>query len=1251
VPGSGDDVHNQFTGNAAGAVFQVGTLNLYGGLPPTPPVDADPWVRLALDSQAWRHVRSGCDVARLRDRVAAVARGLADVRRRADAVLADDPWSDPTVADRFAGRIGWLLLKKLGGPEFVLEPSEAALLALVPLLHVAFWAGAAATLSRAIDPTNLTEDNPDLGYREFLGKHSRLVDRACAPELPDRPSAHREIGWWLFHRWLVQRQDVMRPQLVADLLAEAGVTAAGLDEVLTPSRVRELLYGLVSDPQSLCGTDRLARVPAVEAVYAGDAREENVRVLLLGLVAAVAHATAIPVVGLSKTIPWHLGIPSPVDLDRLRDTVRTARWPTNGASVILEAECQHAAVIEALREHVDLVDTLLDAVRRTPERQAGCEVLMRLPARATAERVDAARDADRKPEFTGWSRFTLDDERVRDLLMGERLYRDRNLAIRELYQNALDACRYRQARELYQSRDQDRPSTWSGRITFTQGVDENGRAYLECRDNGVGMGKAELEGVFSKAGVRFAELTGFREEQAAWDSVDPPIEFHPNSRFGIGALSYFMLADEIVITTCRMPLTLGTPAATVQATIPGPGHLFQIRPVDGPTEPGTTVRLYLRSTEKTSCVQVLRRILGIAEFTTTATYGAEHQEWQPGVFTPRRRPAWEMGGIDAYGITVPTKRQHVTWCEHGGALLVDGLHATPEIRHGLLAGDGDFTGAVVNLTGPAAPDLSVDRLSIVSDVADVVEKLLVEAVDELLGSGTPLPNLEWMSDVGWATPRLADLVGSRMRVTSRSIGGRRNVVFPPESGWFPQDIHLVPSSSRSLYPGLISMRGLMTAVRGSCPDHLYLWRLIANRPNSGLEAMAALVPELDQLGPVCDALPTDSGMLANLFIGGGGFWRSIDREFTPFDVIELSARVGLSPREITRRARVLSVGSMDPERFASRVEVDWADMDLVRNYVAGLFSGARYFSYVASPGQVLNAVFGLGFELADILHRLRSYGFDVGMVDRLSRAFSQDDLHLLAFDGDGRGPWLAAESSIPAVHVRWLAGRWNRDRDDVEGVLAEYGFKVESVGVSDYDENYDPVVLSADFGGRPHWLDRRRPVPPGHLVGAAAALGSSVTEVAARLTELGYQCPERLVSQPADADVKLLSVNSDGDAPWLSVGAPVRADHVVRCLRATDLMADEIASRLDAYGFRVDLGDGAVGLSGVQAGLLSRDLDGMAPWLDASEPVPLMHLVEASLKFSMTVTEVADQLRALGINSPDPAETIRKAIPLIPLAE
>src|SRR3982074_2018035 len=99
-------------------------------------------------------------------------------------------------------------------------------------------------------------------------------------------------------------------------------------------------------------------------------------------------------------------------------------------------------------------------------------------------------------------RFRLAEDRVQELLMGEQLYGDPALAIRELYQNALDACRYREARTEYQRRTLDREIEWAGLVRFTQGEDGDGRPYLDCTDNGIGMGVRELSEVFAQAGIR-----------------------------------------------------------------------------------------------------------------------------------------------------------------------------------------------------------------------------------------------------------------------------------------------------------------------------------------------------------------------------------------------------------------------------------------------------------------------------------------------------------------------------------------------------------------------------------------------------------------------------------------------------------------------------------------------------------------------------------------------------------------------------
>ncbi|MGW4116232.1 wHTH domain-containing protein [Actinosynnema sp. NPDC004786] len=1219
----GDKTHNEisgpFTGAAALAGF-IGTVNFHGpysGAAPAEP--ADPWVEFVRDSPLWQHVRPDRDPAATRDRLLDVAGRLAAVRDRCDAVLADDPWADRTLADRFGARLGWLLNEKLGPGALVLDPAEAALLVLVPLLHHALWQRAAVELS-AVGPTDLTLSGVDgrRAYEKYLRGHFRLLDRAGLRELPDRSNARREIGWWLFDRWVWEHAEVVKPPSVGALLAEVRVADAGLGEVFDVERVRELLYALRLEPHKLCAPERLSRFRPHERILPGTAREERVRTPLLALLLGVAHAAAVPVVALTDTVVWHLGITSPVDLPRLHATLAKAGWDTEADNVVLNAACQHGAVIEALREHTERVDALLDGVRRAAERHGGLEVLGRLPARAFAEGVKAARGPDGTEEFSGWSRFTLDEQRVRELLMGEQLYQDRTLAVRELYQNALDACRYRSAREEYLRRRHHRHSPWEGLIRFTQGVDRDGRAFLDCEDNGVGMGEAELEGVFSRAGARFADLTEFRDELADWQALEPPIEFFPNSRFGIGVLSYFMLADEITVTTCRMKPDGGTPGQTLRATISGPGHLFQIHPVADRGGPGTTVRLYLRDGNTTSSVQVLRQLLGIAEFRTVAEDDGDRVEWEPGVLRPHRRRFGRRSGLDAHGALLPTAGGAVTWCEHGGAILVDGLVAEPEKRSGVLADpgrEGAFRGAVVNLTGPRAPSLSVDRTKIVEDVAERVEDLLVQGIGELVAARSSLPNSDWLDDVLWHTPRLADLVAERA---------------DPRLRRFPLDPEVLWTGWTGSGP---SGRQWHTS-RNQFPDAVLLWRMLDNSPNTLLAEFTGLVPELVDAGPVLPPQPSDVMILKT--DRSGSSWRSAD-EMTPADVLEVAQEIGKPPREVARRAVLLGLDGVEEDRFP-QVVAD-VDIHLVQNSVNGLHESGRH-SYRASPGQFVRGRFEHGLRPAETADRLTRYGFDVRVVDHLPDRMTPQDLSLFEWE-------LSDEAVVPAAHVTWLTVELDRSRASVENRLADYGIEVEPA-VAAHDAG-DLAVLSRQFTGMPRWLDRAAVVPPGHVVAASIALGTPAGEVVQRLRKCGFDYPFEVPDRFTEQDALLLSRELDGAWPWLDPTRPVAWPHVVLASRYLRLPFEDVVAGLRGFGHEVEA-DIAPNGTDFDLTAVSLDLDARNPWLPIHRPVPLGHLIEVAARRSATLVETADWFRSRGYRSPHPAVTIREALRRVPLA-
>ncbi|MFJ8636962.1 hypothetical protein [Streptomyces sp. NPDC093568] len=370
---------------------------------------------------------------------------------------------------------------------------------------------------------------------------------------------------------------------------------------------------------------------------------------------------------------------------------------------------------------------------------------------------ESASGKDREPQV----RYTLNDESMRALLLDTALYQDRGVAIRELYQNALDALRYRTARYEYLTRRTGASVPWQGTIQFIQGVDDHGRDFLDCLDNGIGMGEEELRTYFSRIGVSFASRPEFVSEKSKWQRCNPPIRMYPNSRFGIGVMSYFMLADEIEVTTCRMDQQ-GIAGPVMKMTVLGPGQTARIsrEQAQGHT-PGTRVRLFLRDGRITpSCVDVLQRLLVIADYRTTARHGSRSAAWEPGEWTKKRAPR-HAHTLNVRGRLMPTLAGQVVWCESGGALLADGLLVQPAYRHGVLAdlqGANRLHGAVINLSGSSAPALSIDRKHIQDDVSTEVDSLVTSAARELVSKGRDFVADDWLQSLARQSPRLAAVV-------------------------------------------------------------------------------------------------------------------------------------------------------------------------------------------------------------------------------------------------------------------------------------------------------------------------------------------------------------------------------------------------------------------------------------------------------------------------------------------------------------
>ncbi|MGC2373251.1 MAG: ATP-binding protein [Solirubrobacteraceae bacterium] len=124
--------------------------------------------------------------------------------------------------------------------------------------------------------------------------------------------------------------------------------------------------------------------------------------------------------------------------------------------------------------------------------------------------------------------FTLDTKRVLDLLTGHTLYNNTAVVVRELVQNSLDAIRVQRI-------DKHREGSESVRVQW-----DSVERRLTVTDNGTGMTQDVIERHLLRVGSSRYQDPEFQRRYP---------NFSPISRFGIGVLSTFMVADAVTVAT------------------------------------------------------------------------------------------------------------------------------------------------------------------------------------------------------------------------------------------------------------------------------------------------------------------------------------------------------------------------------------------------------------------------------------------------------------------------------------------------------------------------------------------------------------------------------------------------------------------------------------------------------------------------------------------------------------------------------
>lgn len=176
-----------------------------------------------------------------------------------------------------------------------------------------------------------------------------------------------------------------------------------------------------------------------------------------------------------------------------------------------------------------------------------------------------------KDEF----RFTIDQEKILDLLTGHTLYNDTSVVVRELVQNSLDAIKLQHF---------NHENSQSGEVKIHW---DSSNRVLSVTDNGTGMTQSIIKNHLLRVGSSLYQDEDFKEKHPGFSSI---------SEFGIGVLTTFMIANKVEIITSHVD-----EKEARRLLLRSVHGKYLIRVLDKDKEPaslldlhGTTIKLTLR---------------------------------------------------------------------------------------------------------------------------------------------------------------------------------------------------------------------------------------------------------------------------------------------------------------------------------------------------------------------------------------------------------------------------------------------------------------------------------------------------------------------------------------------------------------------------------------------------------------------------------------------------------------------------------
>jgi uncharacterized caspase-like protein len=1184
------------------------------------------WSKLMESAPLWAVVESAPEGLRLQLRVLA-ARSEVLVRQAGDA-LPQDRWRTESALVRVLRAVPHLV------PTGSVQVAEAALYLAVPFVYEAIMAGLIVRIAQTGPVLSAAVDSdvhgwtavPARAWSRALEGEEEWARRRDHLERTGQSDAALDVHVWQLwsfaHRagelWtFAEGQRPGASGWLNDLLSET-LSPAPFAEVAQDSRVTELLNG-----RRLVRLARLlfADLDDIESEAAknpgGLSRDQTfgygtalwrIDEVEIAHVLSLAGAIALDARRLPETVTEHLGVDPGFEVPSVQAALERAQWQRD-ERLVLALSTPFPAVHAALTT----------VVAKLERHRHGLQISRILSARTAALLPTAILDTKLQPEIGPDDRpvfdprhlqFTLDQQRVIRLLMGEALYSEPSRALRELYQNALDACRYRRARETLLRQQRDTAEPYLGSIRLESGL-ENGRPYIVCEDDGIGMTERHLRELFARAGRRFTDSHEFHLDRAQWE--EKGVQFWPNSRFGIGVLSYFMLAEELAIETRRVESHGGVAPEGLVVRVTGAGSLFRIRhdPAIRRTG-GTRLTLYLKDMALApgDLLDTVRSWLLMPEVDTTLRRSNGQQALlRAGELTVAGHA--QFGSVLAVSATANSlgqprafwtvdywenQQQHAGQRMEGGGILLDGVRT---------ASDQAPAAILVNLSEDIAGTPSIDRERVNAPPALkswLIDRFIEDRGETLLGACASSARLAQLSQ---AQPELLIDLDDRLRDGELKLHDTALEWIGPATR---------PTAGLGLSVADIALSALFSArpFWNSLPEVLVSVRLaeLADHSTSLPDIVESFVAYR------CPTLPVRSLPLAPQRVlappSMPARLRARNYPLRASDFIQVRKRLGLEMSAVTELAQPLEeLGLID------------ADLEALR----------RWDSLHSTIRDALDARLEVSVQtlLAMTVEE------DVTPAEIAERARPLVQLGLVAVDLER----FADLSEISALTLRFLQTSFEKYGMEIAGViLALRRGDAESRQMPDLeralkilrviDENSDAsnlctlhplsgALLSRDLDGRAPFLEY---ISDAHLVMASQTLNiplQTACEILRPLVE------RRLVESSVEVNISpeiedfvrramssaRLSRYSDG----LDVDDAVSPDFISTIVRLRMLALkagklNELEQRWTSYTSRV----------------LSVDIDGMGPFLDV---IDIGHLWKAVLVLDQAPKVVAIAVAAL----------------------